>query len=859
MDLIIPLGQKNTLVEYMILSGAENRPPILDKDLYDSWKSIIELYMQNREHEKMILESVENGLLIWPTVEENGMTKTNKYAELFVAEKIQADCDMKATSIILQGLPADIYLLVNYHRVAKDLWERVQILMRCTLLTKQERECKLYDAFDKFTHIKGESLHKYYLRFTQLINDMNIYNMKMGQFQVNTKFLNRLPPEWSKFVTDGSPQPIINLELPRIQEIKLLFKMAGSQCNKFKGDKGKVILVVVIKVILLVLGETMQVDMQGLLNATTVKVKDIWLGNALSLSDQGMQHDPGVPDGQAVHTIIPNNAAFQTEDLDTYDSDCDVSNAKAVLMANISNYGSDIISEVPHSETYLNDMENQSVHAMQDFEQSPVVDFPDNEIHKTLILEEVSRSKMSEKEKDPEAIKRKISNKPIDYVKLNKLYEDFRKRFVPQHELSADEVFYYHMLNPSTKSFDALPIKIEALKELSKVSLVNESLKKLKLHLASFDKVVKIKTTPNARTEAQLQDKDTKLKKITKSMREKSKEKNVNYDYCEIETKNVKLDNSVTKFLLENERLCKEINHVKHVFKVQFHSIKKTRVCTKEQSDSLIDKLNLKSAKNEDLKAQIQDKVFVITSLKNDLRKIKGKESVAIVVQKPSANTMVPGMFKLDLDPLAPKLLQNRESHIDYLKYTQEQADILQGIVEQAKAKQPLDNALDFALETQKPELKVYSRKPKNVKNVGSNKKAKIVESKNANYLEPNHTWGSNATDIPLSSSLVMTGGFVLLFTSANSMGLFFCHHKRCVWLGRISTRASEEGLKDGRSLILSGQEKHPSESTPEKGLVNRADRLGLTRGSVLPAFPTSNTGKAALTGLTAVWDTGLD
>ncbi|GKC57670.1 hypothetical protein Tco_1085268 [Tanacetum coccineum] len=119
---------------------------------------------------------------------------------------------------------------------------------------------------------------------------------------------------------------------------------------------------------LLVMGETMQVDKQGLLNATTVKVKDIWLGNALSLREQGMQEkamlaeaqeagqildeeqlafhaDPRVLDGQAVQTIIPNNAAFQTEDLDTYDSDW-----------------------VPHSETYLNDMENQDVQAMQDFE-----------------------------------------------------------------------------------------------------------------------------------------------------------------------------------------------------------------------------------------------------------------------------------------------------------------------------------------------------------------------------------------------------------------------------------------------------------------------------------------------------------
>ncbi|GKG54488.1 hypothetical protein Tco_0560143, partial [Tanacetum coccineum] len=69
--------------------------------------------------------------------------------------------------------------------------------------------------------------------------------------------------------------------------------------------------------------------------------------------------DLEVPDSQVVQTIIPNTDAFQTEDLDTYDNDCnDISNAQAVLIANISNYGSDVISEVPLSDTYLNDMEN---------------------------------------------------------------------------------------------------------------------------------------------------------------------------------------------------------------------------------------------------------------------------------------------------------------------------------------------------------------------------------------------------------------------------------------------------------------------------------------------------------------------
>nr|GEY87026.1 hypothetical protein [Tanacetum cinerariifolium] len=94
-----------SLTDKAILSGADNRPPMLEKDMYDSWKSRMELYMLNRLHGRMILESFENGPLRWPTVEENGVTKTNKYSELSATEAIQADCDVKATNIILQRLP----------------------------------------------------------------------------------------------------------------------------------------------------------------------------------------------------------------------------------------------------------------------------------------------------------------------------------------------------------------------------------------------------------------------------------------------------------------------------------------------------------------------------------------------------------------------------------------------------------------------------------------------------------------------------------------------------------------------------------------------------------------------------------
>nr|GEV10654.1 hypothetical protein [Tanacetum cinerariifolium] len=129
-----------TLADKAILSGADNRPPMLEKDMYDSWKSIMELYMMNRQHGRMILESVENGPLLWPTVKENGVTKPKKYSKIYATESIQVDCDVKATNIIFQGLPLEIYALVSNHKVSKEIWERIQLLMQGTSLKKQERK-----------------------------------------------------------------------------------------------------------------------------------------------------------------------------------------------------------------------------------------------------------------------------------------------------------------------------------------------------------------------------------------------------------------------------------------------------------------------------------------------------------------------------------------------------------------------------------------------------------------------------------------------------------------------------------------------------------------------------------------------
>ncbi|GKC12987.1 hypothetical protein Tco_1009769, partial [Tanacetum coccineum] len=129
-----------TLADKSLLSAGDNKPPMLEKHLYDSWKNRMELYMMNRPHRRMILSSVEKGPLVWPSITEDGVTRLKEYVELTPAEAIQADCDIKPINIILQGLPSEIYALVSQHRVAKDLWEKIKLLMQGTSLTKQERD-----------------------------------------------------------------------------------------------------------------------------------------------------------------------------------------------------------------------------------------------------------------------------------------------------------------------------------------------------------------------------------------------------------------------------------------------------------------------------------------------------------------------------------------------------------------------------------------------------------------------------------------------------------------------------------------------------------------------------------------------
>ncbi|GJS69110.1 retrovirus-related pol polyprotein from transposon TNT 1-94 [Tanacetum coccineum] len=104
-------------------------------------------------------------------------------------------------------------------------------------------------------------------------------------------------------------------------------------------------------------------------------------GQILHEEELAFLADPGIPEGQATQTVITHNAAYQADDLDAYDSDCDELNtAKVALMANLSHYGSDALAEVHNHDNMNNNMINQAVQAMPSSEQSNVVNHSETEI-----------------------------------------------------------------------------------------------------------------------------------------------------------------------------------------------------------------------------------------------------------------------------------------------------------------------------------------------------------------------------------------------------------------------------------------------------------------------------------------------
>ncbi|GJV77593.1 retrovirus-related pol polyprotein from transposon TNT 1-94 [Tanacetum coccineum] len=525
-----------TLAEHINVAGAENRPLMLKKSMYDSWASLICLFIKGKKNDRIMLDLIDNGLLVYPTVEENTQTRPKKYSELTEAQQLQDDCDVQATNIILHGIPPNVYALVNHQEAAKDIWDRDDNAASSSQY--QVSECSYQNR---------ASLSLIYLNPLALVaNSQTQYNPSQSpQHSVNPQQQSVSPkPFIFSLVTQQSqaefPQLDSGLAVPTFYQgedlidcinkamtflsvVASRFPPSNNQLRTSSNSKNQATIQDGRVIVQQASGQEKVVKCYNCLGEGHIAKQctqpkrtrsSAWFKEKLMLAEVqeagqildeeqlAFIADPVITEVQVAQQTILQNSAFQTKDLDAYDSDCNnISSAKAILMENLSSCDSNVLFEVPYFDTYLNDMINQDVQEIPAIaKEHDVISMIDDE--ETLILEEESQSKMLDKQNDPILIKQKINISPIDYSKLNKIKEDFGKRFVTQKELSAEQAFWlkHSNYNPDTSVKSHTPVRIEAPSELPKVSLVNESLKKLKYQLASFDKVVKKRTTSDAIT-----------------------------------------------------------------------------------------------------------------------------------------------------------------------------------------------------------------------------------------------------------------------------------------------------------------------------------------------------------------------
>ncbi|GJX91821.1 retrovirus-related pol polyprotein from transposon TNT 1-94 [Tanacetum coccineum] len=269
-----------SLADKSLLSGGDNKPPMLEKHLYDSWKSRMELYMMNRPHGRMILASVEKGPLVWPSITEDGVTRLKEYVELTPAEAIQRLPTSKQLTSFSKAYQLKLCIRESTSPCSKGSMEKIKLLMPRNIITQT-----------RTATVQGNKL----------------------------LMLAGLPQENYTPGASGS-----NTGKTRTYYICYNCKGEGhiaKQCTKPKRKRD----------------DTWFNDKVLLVQAQAG-------GQALTEEEIAFLADPGLPDIQTTQTVITHNAAYQADDLDAYDSNCDgPQSAKIAPHGQSSRNGSDAL------------------------------------------------------------------------------------------------------------------------------------------------------------------------------------------------------------------------------------------------------------------------------------------------------------------------------------------------------------------------------------------------------------------------------------------------------------------------------------------------------------------------------------
>ncbi|GJY88107.1 retrovirus-related pol polyprotein from transposon TNT 1-94 [Tanacetum coccineum] len=471
---------------------------MLDRTDFESWQQRIRLYCLGKDNGENIMKSIKEGPFQMGTVSDviaggtegavqQGPVRARVLNDLSAEEKERYKADICATNILLQGIPKDIYSLINHYTDAKDIWENVKMILEGSELTKDDRESQLYDEFEHFCQIKGETIQGYYVRANHEVhaNENRIMMERFGQPNndplalVSDASVQQYPTQSSKSPQPTKePSPADNFQLDSgssffyrklmiVNHTLALLHQSRESCgskrcpwkyNATNQGKDHLSKQIQRKMVVAVMAKRLQDSTSSRTRATNASpsLEQYWMKNqSLFLAGEQVTNvDNDVDDSPendlALNTMFMANLTSEDPIYDeagpSYDSNNPFEHKGAIgyknpvclaraKQAQSALYNGHVLVTTNHTPTVIHDSED------------------------TRELAEITRNKMLLKMQSPLCVENKVRiPPPPDYSK-----ENFLATFAPQRNLTPEQIFWSIDDNNRKKAETLAPKPISAL------------------------------------------------------------------------------------------------------------------------------------------------------------------------------------------------------------------------------------------------------------------------------------------------------------------------------------------------------------------------------------------------------------